>query len=64
LPRYVNMKELKAIFKAGFFALAILIATNAKSQTIDQFDTSYNSSAKSCIITSIELIANNRSIRY
>jgi len=36
------MKELKAIFKAGIFALAILIATNAKSQIIDQFDTTYS----------------------
>jgi len=42
LPRYVNMKELKAFLKSGIFALAILFANNAKSQIIDQFDTTYN----------------------
>lgn len=42
LPRYDYMKELKAILKVGIFALALLTVINAKSQTIDQFDTSYN----------------------
>jgi len=41
------MKEIKSIFKIGIFALAILTTLNAKSQTIDQFDTTYNAGLSS-----------------